>query len=688
MLDQQRIVILHEPPEKRKTMNVACPEDSLPGDQLDLIEALLVKLGEGAAPPPELYALLADPALDPQPPRLAPEAARRSTAEARLLLRALRPADQTPLVTPSCSLPLPGPVRAGYRLEGGLGEPPRIYPFFAAALGEPGAHSVLTQTFPDLWAVDLALWVALERAAADPSAPARLALAWLRSPGRRLLHQPEILRCAPRQEPSGATDLRLAALYSAAGADARDAPPAWHELHDAVPGAELARWAPVAPAGDAVLRALRLLDGHVDAHLPPSVPAAALLWLLRRAVREPLYHVEGIQRDLREDLPVRLVALLDRDDAEVRLETMTLLHAALLTQADAAPRAVERGYQVARWLHGCLTRSLYEGLDAEGLAARLRSWLPRELPQALLRPAPLCLGRYREDGLLLTEVLLTEATAAHYLTAEGLARSALRPVPPPLTTALQRLAARPLRPLELDAQRVQDAAGLAAPLPIAPPLGARALLSWFKIPWLVAAPAAVQEETRALYASPLLLSNRWLHLALNVEGEALTAAPGLRALGVALVTEWRRWHEHHQQGHAEPEARDLALAAIGLLALFSPGEHAAILALCLRAQDAWPPYLLDDLASAAERQAQPRLWHATQEALLAVAEDGQRQDALRLNAALFAVRRLSGSERPEREPLLARWATLVAGSPFREHPRLQRELRMLGHAVANGGRFG
>lgn len=644
-------------------------------DALDLLEArvLQVCLNPDAMDlsPAAWFALLAPLAATPPLPQ--ERAARGSSTEARFLLRALG------IVLPTAPAPLrpahPAQPRVGYRLDEHESAPPEVFPLLAACLSQPPASTStsLADTFADLDLIDLDLWHRLR----GDAAPRDLVRAWLQSPGRRLVQQLTVLHRCPQNEHIGATDVSLESLYQAAGArEAAPPTPAWREWHHILPGQALAAWEPAETAEVAgPLRALRLLENPDP--LPSSVRGAALLWLLRRAATRPEYRVQGLRRDLREDLPPRLLALLDFHSASrqgpARLEALTLMHAAWLTRADHAPGAVRRAYHVARWIHACLLRSPFHGQDPEVLAARLFELLP---PAAALGEiaapsfrAPLAPGRFGDSqGPDLGQLTVAMAAALHYLQGDGISAQSLRPVPPPLADALRELAA-----VGVDAQaRALDVLAQAPPFDLpspllhhAPPLLARALLSRLKVPWIAAASDAVQRETLDLYLDDPM-RHAWVPFALQQEAAALPAVLQRRI--------------HAAFARAALPALDQALLGLAVLASLSEEEIARAIDLCSTAgaERGWPAALLDELAREADRLLLPQVFGAALGALYQIASDRQRSDPARLTAALNAMRRLATAPAAQRAALLTPWTTLLREAPFREVISLQRELRRLG----------
>ncbi|KYF79632.1 hypothetical protein BE20_44410 [Sorangium cellulosum] len=606
-----------------------------------------------------------DPQLYPQPPPIDPSEGRRSSAELRRLLQALQ-----------CAPPEPPPSRprAGYTLEGAPDGEARALPAFAGALGSGGS---LRKSFPDLWALDAALWNRLD--SADVRELARL---WLESPGRRLVQDLRVLTSMPAGEPLGATDLSFARLEAAAGwrptpgkaASPLDEHRGYRELHLAVPGAHLEDWEPEpSDKAEQVLRALHLLeDGS-----PLGLRGAALAWLLNSAADDPFYTVNGIRRDLRDDLPIRLSTALPAwvgDDPRTtvprQLEVLMLQHAARIIAAGPAGDAAPRGWALARWLQGCLRRSPFFGADEEVLAAHLRARLPAAplpVPDAAdaLHPA-----RFPLDGagLNVAEIALMAGVLAHYQRPHD---HTLLPTPVPLVHALQQIARRPIRPAEEDADAAliagHNALGWPEDYSIAPPLAARRLMTDLRIGWLAQIGEAAQSESIERFAKDPV-RHGWLAFAVHREGQHL--GPGARTLAIDVF--------RALSSACRAEAYVLGTFGTGLLEGLSESETDVIVSLAMNAEPLWRPFVIDALAGAAERIERGATWARAIEHLLALMEDGLLDEKVRLNAALFALRRASASKIAGRDALLARIAAVATAPPFNDHLGLRREIRRLG----------
>lgn len=642
----------------------------------------------------ELQAKLSNSGLSKLAP-LDPDAARQSGEEFDLLLKALRqvPSVQVPALSGQTA-------RAGYLIEGerGLSEA-RVRPAFAEALAVHASASSLLRDFPDLWAVDLGLWQQLVSGARDFRA---LALSWLSSPGRRLVQDLSVLHHdnPPHKRQFGASDFSPERLEAVTGplplqqsaSDLRGQP--WHELHAAVPGGALLGWL---PANEDVSSVLRILEGRRGD--PVFLRGAALAWLLDRAATHPIYALEELQRDLREDLMLAFTNGFPdaRDEsrhaqlrAATRLETVCLQHTAHLTVREGR---YDTAYcwNVARWLQGCTFRSPFFGGDEEALTARLRALLP---PDASAIPSredvldPSLLGDDGE-GLDLAELALVTGAARHYWPEAS--HPQLRPTPLPLVNALRRVAARVLNAGEAKAEALLARAQAPAPHTaepehpvlnalrweaphLAPPLVARWLMSNHRIAWLLhASPEARQECLRLFVQKPE--RHEWLAFALYNEGRELDATTRAEAA--------KSWREAVQvtQGHLGSQGA-LALMAAGLLDQLSTEEalHAALLA--QRAAPDWRHRTLEALAEAAEKQDLSPPWAAALDGLLRMCEDEGLEAQERMKAALLALRQASATRRPERTEYLQRLANVAFLPPFNQNVALRRELRRLGLSPA------
>lgn len=666
------------------------PHIHSPPDSLDAWEArALEALSSGSED--ALKAIEADLALDdqgnvllPTPPPIDPSEGRRSLVELRFLLRTVRG-------TPEA---VPGRTRAGYTLrsrtgKGTEGDQTEVLPAFAAALG---GHALRT-SFSDLWSVDAALWDRLE--SGDAWELARL---WLESPGRRLVQDIKVLATAPRPKPLGATDLSLERLYAAAGVDRQPAenaaliawlkatPPhraRWRERSAALPGWCLHAWE---PRDGSVTRAMYLLEQGQ----PVGLRGAALAWLLDRAARAPFYEADGLRRDLREDLSARLATALplwlgdDVNAAVAReVEALALQHAARLTAGAPRPEAALRGWGLARWILSCLRRSPFYGGDEEVTAAHLRALLPATplpLPDDAdaLDPA-----RFDGDGdgLDPAEIALLGGLLAHYRQGGWEEPGkVLLPTPLPLVHALQRMARRPVRAAEEEAEAALAAGRNALGWPaahVAPPITARWLMTELRIAWIEQAGEEAQlDAIERLAREPGRYE--WTAWAILREGEKLS--PTARARAVAVLRGFLR-------GQAGLSGQAAGAMAAGLLRELSEEEARAAAERASTAEEAWRPFVLDALAGAAEGL--PRgapVWSDSIARLMDLATDTRLDTKTRLNAALFALRRASGSRMPEREEALERLAQVAGGPPFSEHAGLRRELRRLGVSAAAGGK--
>jgi hypothetical protein len=580
------------------------------------------------------------------------------------------------------------PTRAGYHIEGERGtSEAHVRPAFAQALAAQAPVSSLIQDFSDLWAVDFGLWRQLLSRVRSLK---ELALDWLSSPGRRLVQDLSVLGRLPVEHLLGASDFSRQRVSDAAG----PLPPEklhltrgiepWFELHAAVPGGRLFNWW---PANQEVSSVLGILEGRRGD--PVFLRGAALAWLLDRAANHPVYELDGLRRDLREDLPLSFISGFPdaRDEARhsqlraaVRLETVCLQHAARLT-AYEGEQATERCWSVARWLQSCTFRSPFVGGDEESLTARLRALLPSRdslLPshEDVLDPGLLGDGG---AGIDLAELALVAAAAQHYWPESS--HPKLLPTPLPLVNALRRVAGRTLNAGEEKAEaRLERAQSseLSQALNalkwearhLAPPLVARWLMSHHRIAWLMhASPEARHESLRLFAQAPARYE--WVAFAVYNEGQELDAATRAEAADC-----WRRASQ--ATGGSEGLHRALALMAAGVLDQLQAEEAQRAVLQAQRTSPDWRHRTLEALAEVAEKQNLSMPWTAALEGLLAMCEDESLDSQERLKAALLALRQATATRRPERASTLQRLADVATHPPFNQNVALRRELRRLG----------
>jgi hypothetical protein len=597
--------------------------------------------------------------LYPHPPPIDPSEGRRSSAELRRLIDAVR-----------WSKPdFPPPrTRAGYALEGAPAGEASVLPAFAAAIGAP--H--LRDGFPDLWALDAALWERLDKAGMR-----ELACLWLESPGRRLVQDIGVLTMMPHLDAVGASAISPSRIDAASGLNLGELHRGHRELHLAVPGASFEEWEPEpTDKAEQVLRALHLLEEGS----PLALRGAALSWLLNRAADDPFYTtVEGLRRDLRDDLPLRLstalAAWVDAAPAAAvpqRLEALALQHAARIVAADPPVNEALRGWAIARWLQGCLRRSPFFGADEEVLAAHLGARRQAD-PQLLLKGADaLHPARFSVDGngLNLAEIAFMAGVLSHYQRDPD---RTLLPTPVPIVHALQRLASHPVRAAEEEADAALAAKHNALEwpegYPISPPLAARRLMTDLRIDWIAQLSEAAQRDAIERFSRDPA-HHAWLAFAVEREGQHLRGSARSRAVEVfrALAATEQMVVEAHVTG----------TFGAGILEWLTMDDADRILEITGHADPAWRPFVVDALAGAAERLGRDALWTRALDRLVALMQEPQFDDKARLNAALFALRRASASKLSGRDALLGRIATLVAAPPFTDHLGLRREIRRLG----------
>jgi len=578
------------------------------------------------------------------------------------------------------------PIRAGYRRVAGVGLEARVEPAFAQALAAGIGPAERRWLFEHLWGVDFALWQGREGDVAE------LAVRWLRSPGRRLVRELAILQrfhqCDEGTELDGATDVGLRALWAASGADEERVGAAheyagsarWLDLHRSIPGAAMARWQP--KRSD---RALAIAFSRLERGSPYSLRGAAIGWLLSQAVDRPLVEVGGIRHDLREVLPGRLAVAMQAEETDeemephertfeekfaARLEEATLLHAALIAKRDPEVGRVRRAWHLARWIHGCLVRSPFVKDDEERLRAELLALLPAGPLCAGVDDDPLHPARFGPDGLRIEDVSLVAGIWAHY----GRQGERLVPTPLPLVRAMMRLASRPLRRGEHEAEE-SLATGQSNELDwtaphVAPPWVARWMLTEWGIGWLAETsrtnPGVVDECLTAVGSSRRF---EWLAYVWRGEGAMLSTEQQARAHTV--------WREACAGEVLTGQA--LMSMAVGLLERLDEDDRAAAFSAARAADVEWQPFLFDAWAEAALSVkrvdlAEPAL--AELGTLMAAEEENA---AVRLNAALLLLRRAASVRNTELgERYLSVLAARSAAAPFAEHSGLLREIRRLG----------
>ncbi|HEX5751287.1 MAG TPA: hypothetical protein VFZ09_34000 [Archangium sp.] len=667
-----------------------------PTDALDGLERRALELARRSGEAADWESLLGD--LQSLPlsgaPPLDPDDARGSGEELRRLIAALR---QQSL--PASGSPVSGPnLRVGYLIEGARGsDEARARPAFAEALAAPVSAPSLRQEFPDLWAVDLGLWRQL---GADTPDLRALALAWLSSPGRRLVQDFSVLRHVPARRDIGACDFSPQRLLEAAGPLPVQAPSepgegSWYELHAAVPGLALDRWK---PATDDVGTVLQILEGRRGD--PVFLRGAALAWLLDRAAANPSYELNGLRRDLRVDLlPSIIIGFPDPQDGSrhlplrsaARFETACLLQASrLVFRRDE--QDVARCWSLARWIQSCTFRSPFFGMDEEAIAARLNALLPPVSVAAANRRdvlEPECFGE-GDEGLRLEELALVAGVVRHYWPEEVPRQPQLLPTPLPLVQALRRLALRTLNPGEQRAEQrlrcFQQGASPSGARPqtlevvenglgwsahhVAPPLVARWLMTHHRLAWLEQAPPEVRRESLDLFEREPE-RHAWVAFAVHSEGSRLDSAARSEVAAV-----WRRVVQ--ATGGRLGSRGALALMAVGLLEQLAPEDAQRLLPLAREAEPVWRYRALEALAKAAEAGGHLGTWRDAMEGLLEMMGDERLKVEERLGAAQLALKQASATSRPELSGYLPRVVAAAAVPPFRHSSQLQRELRKLG----------
>ncbi|HRI71618.1 MAG TPA: hypothetical protein PK156_45610, partial [Polyangium sp.] len=532
--------------------------------------------------------------------------------------------------------------------------------------------------FADLWAVDVFLWDKL-----DTATPAELARYWLESPGRRLVQDLRVIDIMPSGQRLGATDFSAERIDEAVGFERitdRDVPPpfrAHHELYLALAGSTyLHDWEPrplPSERTQQILHALHLLETAS----PLGLRGAASRWLLDEAVDKPFYEVGGERRDLREDVKTRVGTALHSwlsgtPETQVPriLETLVLHHAARFIENDTSDRAIKRAWAIARWLQACLRRSPFFGGDEEVLAAHLQARLSRSLPPLPADADALHPLRFSENeqGLNVAEVAFVAGLIVHY---DQPRERQFLPTPIPIVNALREIANRPVFAAEEDADRARlagrNALGWPKDHPLMMPVAARRLMTDLRIAWLEHVDERAQIDMLARFqADPQQFA--WVAFALHREGKHL--APNARRVAASALREFIT------TDRVAPHV--LGTFAAGILGELSDAETKSVLDMATRSEPPWGPFVVDAVVGAMGTGETNSVWTLALEQLARWMEDSNADDRTRLNAALFAVRRVSVSKSSSREAWLLRLARVCRERPFSAHTGLQAELRRLG----------
>ncbi|MBI2374319.1 MAG: hypothetical protein HYV07_10030 [Deltaproteobacteria bacterium] len=581
--------------------------------------------------------------------------------------------------------------RGAYRVVG-TDKEAQVWPAFAIELSRRPPPELRTM-FPDLWAIDLEVWNAL----ATGSRP-EVARLWLTSPGRRLaldleaLHQEHrrsavvdfssdrLLRaCGLRDFPAARAEQPTQEWLDAVHQWLERQPEAWRELHLTTPGPLLRLWRPATREGN-VARALEILERR-DA---PQLQSAALAWLLDVASNDPIYSLGTLRRDLRPDLPARLVEAMGdasgalgssaENKASRQLSALILRHASCLMGADAAPGAALRCWGVAHWLGACLRLSPVHGGDRLGLAAQLGA-LRHDRPPTPPTLQPLHPRMFRlpdeeaDAGLEPEDVSWAAAAAVHYLNGE---HPKLRPMPVPLVERLLALASRPMTRFEVDLEQLplgnaDDLRWFSLSPNVAPPLVARRVLTEEHVEWMLKAGSAIcLESLRLLERKPQAFS--WLTVSFQREGRKLDADVQASALRVF----------RNIRVHGSFTDHDLVMFSVPFLTQLSEDERVDILARAASSEADWQPWLLGLINETAQREHLDSLWTKSLETMFGVVESPTTRPESRLNLALVIARRLSPVEAEVRRPWLNWLQKVLTLDPLPRHLGLRRELQRLG----------
>jgi hypothetical protein len=581
-------------------------------------------------------------------------------------LRALRgDAHQAPAHEPHAE-------HLGWQLVGSPGESEaRAWPMLAAALYRSGAEA---RAFVSLALIDDRIW----REVADLS-PTERVHRWLRSPGRRLVVELELLkRLRGDEATAGATELSWEAVKAAAGADASGAQGGaarlseWRVLHAAIPGSALETWTP--PKEDPIA-ALYLLEQAEVA----LARGGALAWLLDRAVQAPVVTVGGVRRDLRDELPTRLGVALDREGAAGQLaaaheqvEALCLTHAALIAERRAPGCPTAEVWHVARWLQGIVLHSPFYGGDPTAVAARLRALLPRDLafPKSVDALHP---SRFYGEGLALRDLSLLAGLLRHLRQPRNL-REAL---PGPLIRWLEGLAQAPMTEAERRAEAawrssVDDPLGWGA-AHVAPVLLARKLLVDANLPLLKGAREEVQfevvEALRHVDAQVI-----WPVQVIEREGDALTPAAAARAHVL-----WRTGEITERPAWVRP-----AVGA-GLLHVLTAEEGKQLLEQVRGLAPEWSVKLLRRLCDRVRARLGEAEWEGLARAMLVdlvgIVLSVGVEDRVRLEGAARVIELARARVLPGWEEAMRAVASAAGRPPLRGQPTVRSALERLGFAV-------
>lgn len=529
--------------------------------------------------------------------------------------------------------------------------------------GDPAID--IAQEIPELSLADFELWSYLSSPTSTRE-PRSLIRNWLASPARRLAWDLSTLERVG-SAPSSAADLSNERVLAAVGAfDAVRAPTGgdhWPSLYESTP------WPAVyldLNRDELVVRALRALDS------PTRLwdRSRAIELLLARADTDPEYRVGDLRRDLREELPARIAAMMEipADEVLIALEQELLRIAVTIRPDDFDGRPT---FAIARWLGYVLRRSPLHRGDLAVLSARLHgirrdstALVPRERDTAL---HPRRLLAMLTDTASWRDFVIVVGSAAHYLVHSDQDQSL--PLPVSLEKRLHKIA----QGVSSEAEREQESSLAARPETAVQPYShaattwiARATLHRARSVWLTAASEGTFAEILAtLLASPPRYE--WMIDAISLAGPWLP--DGVRR---RCAEAWR-----NLTPTALPMHRAAQLGAVAVSHL-TDEERQTLAQQCMNAPLEWRPFVLDAVVAIARQTSLPSVEARFIELLGGVAEDREAATEVRQRALALWLRRLSTRVELRTAPTLDRLRALVQHPMVQNNSALRREFERLG----------
>lgn len=445
--------------------------------------------------------------------------------------------------------------------------------------------------------------------------------------------------------------------------------------------------------GEKVLRTLRQLE-KTDSILDRT---AALSHLLDVAADQPRFEVEGVLRNLKDELPARIAQAFptEPDDDELgaeAFETVLLAISARISHEDTRPGHVLRAWALSRWLGRCLKRSPFHGGDLERLTLQLRHLLRQVTPldeQAVsqLQREPLHPIHFLQtalepdEGISLRDLTFVGACLHHYRRG-GKANRTLMPLP--LVTRLQRLAQRPLTPeesrweagLPSNAQAPLGELRWQAPH-MAPPLVAAWLLTSEQVSWMhTVTPERLDAYLEQLQTQPTRFT--WLCRAALNDAAQLSNAQRCR-----LHPAWQKivlGHSESPEGIATRLSPVFATMLGGaVLPQLTQDDQKVLLKQLSLTESRWHYGLYDALLGQAEALAQPELWERIFQQGLSQLTPPSSDATLQHTLATRLLTRASGSRLASRADALNALARACAKPPYLSSRLLWDELERLGY---------